>query len=141
VQTFLREILARDLGVTLSVGRRGQCWDNAVAESFFATVKTELIHRRPWPTRRAATRPCPRIATAKGQVTLSSYRYCSRLVWAGSPAQAKGSARERWVALLGNAVAGFRINETIVRVLRSKPIRGRFPPAGIRKTPLETHWF
>jgi transposase InsO family protein len=47
--------LARDLGVTLSVGRKGQCWDNAVAESFFATVKTELIHRHTWPTRRAAT--------------------------------------------------------------------------------------
>jgi transposase InsO family protein len=47
--------LASDLGVTLSVGRKGQCWDNAVAESFFATVKTELIHRHTWPTRRAAT--------------------------------------------------------------------------------------
>ncbi|WP_328999489.1 IS3 family transposase [Kribbella sp. NBC_00709] len=47
--------LARDLGVTLSVGRKGQCWDNAVAESFFATVKTELIHRRAWPTRKAAS--------------------------------------------------------------------------------------
>jgi transposase InsO family protein len=47
--------LARDLGVTLSVGRRGQCWDNAVAESFFSTVKTELIHRRAWPTRKAAS--------------------------------------------------------------------------------------
>lgn len=46
--------LARDLGVTLSVGRKGHCWDNAVAESF-ATVKTELIHRHPWPTRKAAT--------------------------------------------------------------------------------------
>ncbi|MBP2351479.1 transposase InsO family protein [Kribbella aluminosa] len=47
--------LARDLCVTLSVGRKGQCWDNAVAESFFATVKTELIHRRAWPTRKAAS--------------------------------------------------------------------------------------
>jgi transposase InsO family protein len=47
--------LARDLGVILSVGRKGQCWDNAVAESFFATVKTELIHRHTWPTRKAAS--------------------------------------------------------------------------------------
>ncbi|WP_328468758.1 IS3 family transposase [Actinoplanes sp. NBC_00393] len=37
--------LAKRHGVRLSVGRRGQCWDNAVAESFFATLKTELIHR------------------------------------------------------------------------------------------------
>jgi transposase InsO family protein len=47
--------LASDLGVTLSVGRKGQCWDNAVAESFFATMKTELIHRRAWPTRKTAS--------------------------------------------------------------------------------------
>ena len=46
--------LADQHGVRLSVGRRGQCWDNAVAESFFATIKTELLDRRPWPTRTAA---------------------------------------------------------------------------------------
>jgi transposase InsO family protein len=46
--------LATSLGVRLSVGRAGQCWDNAVAESFFATIKTELLDRRPWPTRAAA---------------------------------------------------------------------------------------
>ncbi|MGC5033967.1 IS3 family transposase [Micromonospora sp. DT229] len=40
--------------VLLSVGGRGQCWDNAVAESFFATIKTELLDRRAWPTRAAA---------------------------------------------------------------------------------------
>jgi transposase InsO family protein len=45
--------LAARHGVRLSVGRRGQCWDNAVAESFFATLKTELIHRQAWPTRTA----------------------------------------------------------------------------------------
>jgi transposase InsO family protein len=39
---------ARELGVTLSVGRTGQCWDNALAESFFATIKTELLDRRSW---------------------------------------------------------------------------------------------
>jgi putative transposase len=43
--------LAREKGVVLSVGRRGQCWDNAVAESFFATIKRELIYPRAWPTR------------------------------------------------------------------------------------------
>ena len=44
--------LAGTHGIQLSVGRRGQCWDNAVAESFFATLKKELVHRRSWPTRR-----------------------------------------------------------------------------------------
>ena len=37
-----------------SVGAPGTCWDNAVAESFFATLKTELLHRRTWATRRQA---------------------------------------------------------------------------------------
>jgi len=46
--------LAAAHSVRLSVGRRGQCWDNAVAESFFSTIKTELIHRQPWPTQTAA---------------------------------------------------------------------------------------
>jgi putative transposase len=36
------------LGVTVSMSRTGNCWDNAVAESFFATLKSELIHRRRW---------------------------------------------------------------------------------------------
>jgi transposase InsO family protein len=45
--------LADRHGVRLSVGRRGQCWDNAVAESFFSTIKTELLDRRAWPTRAA----------------------------------------------------------------------------------------
>lgn len=34
--------------VRQSMGRTGVCWDNAVAESFFATYKKELIHTRPW---------------------------------------------------------------------------------------------
>ena len=31
-------------GIACSMSRRGDCWDNAVAESFFATVKKELVH-------------------------------------------------------------------------------------------------
>jgi transposase InsO family protein len=37
-------------GIHQSMGRTGNCFDNAVAESFFATYKKELIHTRPWPT-------------------------------------------------------------------------------------------
>lgn len=48
--------LAEDCQVTLSVGRTGQCWDNALAESFFASLKGELIDTRPWPTQAAARR-------------------------------------------------------------------------------------
>ena len=42
--------------VRLSVGRTGQCWDNALAESFFASLKGELLSTRNWPTRAAASR-------------------------------------------------------------------------------------
>jgi hypothetical protein len=37
------------------MGSRGDCWDNAVAATFFATLKKELVHRRSWPTRRELT--------------------------------------------------------------------------------------
>jgi transposase InsO family protein len=39
------------LGIECSMSRRANCWDNAVAESFFGTLKNELIYRRPWSTR------------------------------------------------------------------------------------------
>ncbi len=39
-----------------SLSRPRQCWDNAVAESFFASLKEELIHRRSWATRAQARR-------------------------------------------------------------------------------------
>jgi len=48
--------LATDCQVALSVGRTGQCWDNALAESFFASIKGELLDTQPWPTRAAARR-------------------------------------------------------------------------------------
>lgn len=43
---------ARDAGIAISMGSRGDCFDNAVAESFFATLKKELVRRRSWPNRR-----------------------------------------------------------------------------------------
>jgi putative transposase len=48
--------LADECNVTLSVGRKGQCWDNAVAESFFSSFKGELTGTKAWPTRAAARR-------------------------------------------------------------------------------------
>jgi len=39
-----------------SLSRPGQYWDNAVAESFFAALKEELLYRGVWPTRVAAKR-------------------------------------------------------------------------------------
>jgi transposase InsO family protein len=39
--------------ITCSMSRRGNCWDNAVAESFFGTLKTELLYELPLQTRSA----------------------------------------------------------------------------------------
>jgi transposase InsO family protein len=47
-------LLAGDLEVILSTGRTGQCWDNALAESFFASLKGECLDQQSWPTRAAA---------------------------------------------------------------------------------------
>ncbi len=43
-----------DRAITASMSRSGNCLDNAVAESFFATLKAELVDTRTWPTRAAA---------------------------------------------------------------------------------------
>jgi putative transposase len=39
------------LGIDVSMGSIGDCYDNAVCEAFHATLKRELVNRRPWPTR------------------------------------------------------------------------------------------
>lgn len=41
-------------GVKASMSRKGDCWDNAVAESFFHTLKTELVHHCDFQTREEA---------------------------------------------------------------------------------------
>ncbi|WP_425305853.1 IS3 family transposase [Agromyces archimandritae] len=46
--------IADSLGVRLSVGRTGVCWDNAVAESFFSMLKNEMYHRYHFTTRAQA---------------------------------------------------------------------------------------
>jgi transposase InsO family protein len=50
-----RRLLA-DQGAISSMSRARNCWDNAVAESFFATLKTELVSDADWPTRSSAQR-------------------------------------------------------------------------------------
>jgi transposase InsO family protein len=41
-------------GIKVSMSKKGDCWDNAVAESFFATLEVELLLEATWPTRAAA---------------------------------------------------------------------------------------
>jgi putative transposase len=42
---------AADAGIAVSMGSVGDCFDNAVSESFFATLKKDLVNRRSWPTK------------------------------------------------------------------------------------------
>ena len=44
----------RQHGFQISMSGKGNCYDNAVVETFFKTIKAELIWRHPWHTRRAA---------------------------------------------------------------------------------------
>ena len=51
-KNYCKALSERDIRISMS--RKGNCWDNAVAESFFATIKKELIHRFHFKTRREA---------------------------------------------------------------------------------------
>jgi putative transposase len=75
--------LARRNGVVLSVGLAGECWDNAVAESFFATIKRELVDTRAWPTREGLRRAVFDYIEGWYNVRRlhSSLDYCSPAEW------------------------------------------------------------
>ncbi|MBZ2199397.1 integrase core domain-containing protein [Ruania sp. N2-46] len=49
-----------DFDIRRSVGRTGICYDNAMAESFFAALKNELVHRTVYPTRTHAMKDIAR---------------------------------------------------------------------------------
>jgi len=48
-QKFLRQH-----GLQVSMSGKGNCYDNAAVETFFKTIKAELLWQRSWPTRRSA---------------------------------------------------------------------------------------
>jgi len=50
-----RDIL-QAAAITQSMSRKTNCWDNAPMESFFGTLKTELVHPREYPDRTTARR-------------------------------------------------------------------------------------
>ena len=53
--TSYQQLLATH-GITASMSRKGNCWDNACVESFFGTLKRELVYHRHYATREDATR-------------------------------------------------------------------------------------
>jgi len=48
------QALLEKTNVVCSMSRKGNCWDNAPTESFFGTLKTELVHRRDFGSRQQA---------------------------------------------------------------------------------------
>jgi putative transposase len=50
------QALLAEHGIICSMSRKGNCWDNAVAESFFATLEWELIEESDWHTHEQAKR-------------------------------------------------------------------------------------
>jgi putative transposase len=52
--TEFKELISATPLVNQSMSRKGDCWDNAVAESFFKTIKTEWIYRQNYATRKQA---------------------------------------------------------------------------------------
>jgi transposase InsO family protein len=48
------QALRKQNDITCSMSRKGNCWDNAPMESFFATLKKELVHRERYQTRSQA---------------------------------------------------------------------------------------
>jgi transposase InsO family protein len=70
--------LAADCQIELSHGRTGQCWDNALAESFFGSIKGELLDLQAWPTRAGVRRAVTQyIAWYNGTRLHSSLGYLS----------------------------------------------------------------
>ena len=51
-KAFAKQLRAFTMRASMS--RKGDCWDNAVAESLFGSLKTECVHRHDFETRRAA---------------------------------------------------------------------------------------
>jgi putative transposase len=52
--SFRYRLLLKSLGITQSMSRAGNCYDNALVESFFHSLKVERIHRRKYLTRDSA---------------------------------------------------------------------------------------
>jgi len=50
------QVLLKKYGILCSMSRKGNCWDNAVMESFYRTLKVELIYPKKYETRIEAQR-------------------------------------------------------------------------------------
>ena len=54
--SYCYQVLLSKKGIRCSMSRKGNCWDNAVMESFYHTLKVELIYLKKYKTRMEAKR-------------------------------------------------------------------------------------
>ena len=76
-----------DLGIRQSVGRTGICYDNAMAESFFGTLKNERVNRTVYPTRKHACDDITRYI---------ELRYNTRRIHSGLGYRTPQEAHDEW---------------------------------------------
>lgn len=81
--------LLEQFGMQASMSRKANCWDNAPMESFWGTLKTELVHHRRFASREQARQEIP--STSKSSITGSE----SRLGWATCHRHPSGSSTTR----------------------------------------------
>ena len=85
-EAFARALV--DQGIRQSVGRTGICYDNAMAESFFATLKNELVHRTVYPTRQRARADIARYI---------ELRYNTRRIHSGLGYRTPQEVHDEWI--------------------------------------------
>ena len=83
--------LLADQGVTCSMSRRGDCWDNAAMESFFSTLKRERVYRRQYATRDQGPGPRRRVRLHRTVLQSAASAFDARLGEPGSVRKAKPS--------------------------------------------------
>ena len=92
-------------GIQQSMSRKGNCWDNAVSESFFHTLKTELVHHQTYQTR-AEAKPASCIKRPiRRRLTVRSWRP-SAILRRRVPEVARLFANKVWIIAV-NAASSF----------------------------------
>jgi len=101
------------------MSRKGDCWDNAVVESFNATIKTELIHRTKWKTReevRAAVYKYIESASGKANENYSvKVRFDSAVAGRSIPSLAGDTVTYRLKRRQGN-IWGTLLSHVIIKI-------------------------
>ena len=66
------------------MSRKANCWDNAPMESFFGTLKTELVHRQASMIRRAVGKP-PNTCSLRHSSRKRPLKLSTKAFWTGFP--------------------------------------------------------